>query len=362
MAWICFLWCACVDRGTLDSQDSATSAPVQTGRYDTHMHVRSGGTDTLLAMMDDADVDRVLLTNVPETNLATPGNSFCESHGLGELGDDQRLLEAAWQDHPDRLGLLAGGGSLGPLIQCTDPDRSDDVIDAFRDRAQTLIDTPGFAGFGEMISLHLCMSDTHSYQVALADHPLFIELGHLAAAAGVPIDLHMEAVPEGGLDDPELLAGLNDRCALNPDDVLPATIPPLLALLEQTGATVVWQHIGWDNTGSLTPDVLRQVLADCDAQAGAGACPLAFGLRVAPDPGHNPLVVFEDGEPTTRLKAEWASLIAEYPDRFTLGADEFVGNGDLPAAFSNTWALLGELDEATAAAVGGGNAARIYGL
>ena len=365
MAWICFLWCACVDRGTLDSQDSATSAPVQTGRYDTHMHVRSGGTDTLLAMMDDADVDRVLLTNVPETNLATPGNSFCESHGLGELGDDQRLLEAAWQDHPDRLGLLAGGGSLGPLIQCTDPDRSDDVIDAFRDRAQTLIDTPGFAGFGEMISLHLCMSDTHSYQVALADHPLFIELGHLAAAAGVPIDLHMEAVPEGGLDDPELLAGLNDRCALNPDDVLPATIPPLLALLEQTGATVVWQHIGWDNTGYLTPDTLRDVLTECDRDAAARGreCNLYFALRVPPDPAMSPLLVYERGQPTSELEAAWSSFIHDHADRIMLGADEFVGNEDLPASFEATWStILPGLADEVQSQIAVDNARRVYGL
>jgi len=125
------------------------------------MHLRSGGTDTLLGLMDAADVDRVLLVNVPETNRATPGTPFCDSHALGQLGDDQALLEAAQQEHPERLAPLGGGGSLGPLIQCTDPDDADDVLDAFRERAEQLIATPGFAGFGEMVSLHLCMSDTH---------------------------------------------------------------------------------------------------------------------------------------------------------------------------------------------------------
>ncbi len=326
------------------------------------MHLRSGGTDTLLAMMDEASVATSLVANVPETNQASPGDAFCDSHAQEDLGDDLVLLQAAHGDHPEQLRILAGGGSLGPLIQCTEADDAEVVLDAFRDRVDALIASPGFSGFGEMISLHLCMSESHSYQVALADHPLFLELGHLAADAGVPLDLHMEAVPEGGLDDPDLLASLNARCEANPDVALPATIPPLLTLLQQTGATVVWQHVGWDNTGSLTPDTVRGVLADCTDQAADGTCDLFFGLRVAPDKGHNPLVVYRDGEPTTELQPEWATLIAEHPDRFMLGADEFVGNGDLPASFTSTWALLDALDDETAVAVGGGNAARIYGL
>ncbi len=304
------------------------------------MHLRSGGTDKLLAMMDAAGVARSVLVNVPETHGAAPGASFCDSYAAGQLGDDREALAQARNQHPDRLALMLGGAELGPMIQCTPPaevgslDDPESVISTFRARALALAETPGFAGFGEMISLHLCMDPSHSYQVALADHPLFLELGRIAVELDVPIDLHMEAVPEGGLSDPGLIDSLQSRCTANPD-TLPATIEPLLTLLIETRATVVWQHIGWDNTGQLTPDLLRTVLDECFAEAGS-TCGLYFALRVPPGGGPNRLVAYEAGTPTGPLAPDWAAFIEDFPDRIMLGADEFVGNDDLPAAFTNT--------------------------
>ena len=336
---------------------------------DTHMHLRGGGLDTLLELMDDAGVSRSILVNVPQTNDVVPEDSFCDSYAKGDLSDDLGVLTSAYSGSPEHISLMLGGASLGPVIQCTPADAvgllsdPESPISAFRDQALNLAQTPGFIGFGEMLSLHLCMDASHSYQVALLDHPMFLQLGMIAAAENVPIDLHMEAVPEGGNSDPTLLASLNARCARNPDDALPATIPPLLEFLRETGATVVWQHIGWDNTGDLNPETLRGVMHDCESQAAANgtSCNLYFSLRIPPSPGNSPIVSYSAGEPTDQIHPDWKSFIDDYPDRIMLGADEFVGNADLPPGFDNTWSkVLPGLEPGIARGIGVDNAARVY--
>ena len=52
----------------------------------------------------------------------------------------------------------------------------------------------GAAGFGEMISYHLCMTQRHSFKKAIPNHPLYLLLADIAAERDVPIDIHMEAV------------------------------------------------------------------------------------------------------------------------------------------------------------------------
>lgn len=360
-----------VDEPAVDS-DAETDVAIETdtppgdGRgswIDTHMHVRNGGTGSLLQLMDDEGVEFSVLVNVPETFAVTPGKSFCDSYVDGELVDDLGVIQAARDAYPHRFAVGAGGGSLGPKLQCTPAESVGTLADpsspisAFRAEAESLANTPGFVGFGEMISLHLCMNETHSYQVALANHPLFLELGRVAAELDVPIDLHMEAVPEGGLDDRALLDALNARCERNPDDELPATIPALLDLLE-TGATVVWQHAGWDNTGYFTPEVLQGVFEDCDK---AGPCNLFIALRVPPDKGNSPLMTYSGGLPTNTMDPDWKAFIETHSERVMIGADEFVGSTDLPPGFTNTWSLvLPQFDEDVALEIGSLNARRVY--
>ena len=52
----------------------------------------------------------------------------------------------------------------------------------------------GVAGFGEMTAEHF--AGYTPYQYAPADHPLYLMLADIAAAHNIPIDLHMEAVPQ----------------------------------------------------------------------------------------------------------------------------------------------------------------------
>ena len=71
----------------------------------------------------------------------------------------------------------------------------------FKERAEELL-REGVVGFGEMTAEHF--DGSTPYQYAPADHPLYLMLADIAAEHDVPIDLHMEAVPQ----DMPLPAGL----------------------------------------------------------------------------------------------------------------------------------------------------------
>lgn len=297
----------------------------------------------LVAKMNELGVAKALVVVVPSPGL--PGE------------DDYRDMRRAVQGHPDRLFLMAGGATLGPMIQQTDPDRVTERVRArFRARAEEILEE-GAKGFGEMISYHLCMSDTHSFQQAAADHPLFLLLADIAAANDVPIDLHMEAV-ETEHDTPQNLRG---ACSANPRRIV-ATVPGLEKLLSHNRkARIVWQHIGWDNVGQMRPPLLRRMLErhpnlflalrveDRRRQVGGGG------------PMPNRIV-----DRTGRIRPEWRSLIEDFSDRVMIGADEFFGPNEgvrHPAAsFVGTWAILDQLPHGLSTKIGHDNPARVYRL
>lgn len=299
--------------------------------------------DNLVAKMDELGVGRALVVVVP-----TPGQS-------GE--DDYRDIRRAVGSHSDRLFLMAGGATLGPMIQQTAPDRVTERVRArFRARAEKILEQ-GAVGFGEMISYHLCMSNTHSFQQAAADHPLFFLLADIAAANDVPIDIHMEAV-ETEHDTPENLRG---ACRANPLRIV-ATVPGLEKLLSHNrDARIVWQHIGWDNVGQMRPALLRRLLEshpnlflalrieDRRRQVGGGG----------PMPNR---IVDRRGQ----IQPGWRDLIVDFSDRVMIGSDEFFSpNADVrhPAAsFVGTWAVLDQLQPDLAVKIGHDNPARVYRL
>ena len=258
--------------------------------------------------------------------------------------------------HKDRLAMVAGGGTLNPIIHSIgSSDVPPAVRDMFEDEAERLVGL-GARGFGEMTALHLCMNEKHHYLAASPDHSLFLFLADIAARHDVPIDMHMEAVPK----DIPLPAGLDAACSKNPS-VLKATIPPFERLLAYNRDTrIVWQHIGWDNTGYMTVDLLRRLLRKHPN--------LYLSLRVEARErtrGGEPMpnrVVDEKG----KLRLEWLKLISDFPDRFMIGGDEFVGipgrTPRRPQSFEETWRILDQLPPEIAGKVGHDNAARVYRL
>ena len=110
---------------------------------------------------------------------------------------DFEFFETPVKKHPDRLAFLGGGGSLNIMIlqAVRSGDAGSEVKRKFRERAEEIL-RQGAIGFGEITSEHLPSAASPSYQTAPPDHPLLLLLADIAAQHNVPIDLHMEAIPE----------------------------------------------------------------------------------------------------------------------------------------------------------------------
>ena len=119
----------------------------------------------------------------------------------------------------------------------------------------------------------------------------------------MPIDLHMEAVPQD-MTSPENLK------APNPPR-LHGNFAALERLLSHNPrANLIWAHAGQDNTGYRTPELMRALLS---------RHPNLF-MEIKYDPtalGRNP-PIGADG----KLKAEWLKLYQDFPDRFIIGSDQ----------------------------------------
>jgi predicted TIM-barrel fold metal-dependent hydrolase len=297
----------------------------------------------LLAHMDRYGVAKALLMPPPRTrdNMAR---------------DEVTELAGVVKRHPSRFCLVAGGDVLNPMIHACEPSRvTADVRAQFEKEAERLVKS-GVKAFGEMAGTHLSFKSDHPFEGASPDHPLFLLLAEIAARHNVPIDFHTEAVPA----DIPLPAGF-DRVSQSNPTTLKATIPGLVRLLAHNrNARIVWQHIGWDNTGHMTVELLRRLLT---------AHPNLFlALRVEERPftmGGSPMpnrIVDRDW----RIRAEWRKLFEEFPDRFVVGTDEFFAgtdrSGRSPQSFEETWCILDQLAPELAARIGRQNAARIYNV
>lgn len=304
-------------------------APALTAYVDAHAHY------------DDRDVAasvRAALAALPQQNataifLLTPPDTFDHP---GHFDADAML--AAAKPHRGKLVVVGGGGTLNAVIQRTPPNGvTAEVRGTFQDRAEELLRL-GAAGFGEITAEHFAGGTP--YQSAPADHPLLVLLAQIAARHGVPIVLHMEAVPA----DMPLPARLES----------PPNAPRLrenISAFERllgAGANVIWAHAGADGTGFRTPDLCRRLL-----KAHAN---LFMELKVDPkNPGLNPLV--RDG----KVVPEWLRLFREFPDRFIIGSDQHY---PAPAEGVQRWQaavlLLNQLPEDLRRSIGRDNALRLY--
>ncbi len=262
-------------------------------------------------------------------------------------------LLAIAEKYPDRFAALGGGGSLNVMIQqAVKEGRVTAAMEKeFEARASELA-RKGAAGFGVMAIEHLSLDDNHPYESAPPDHPLFLRLADLAAEYGLPVDVHMEAIPEEMPLPSRLKSPPNPR-VLKPNI---AAFGRLLAHNRQ--AKIVWSHLGWDNTGKRTVDLTRKLLAENPN--------LYVSIRIAA--GLRERKVVKPGFPLDRdgrLKKEWLALFEEFPDRFFIGSDEIVkASDDHPSAGSirSTVSLLDQLPEKLKVRIGYANAYQVYKL
>jgi predicted TIM-barrel fold metal-dependent hydrolase len=214
----------------------------------------------------------------------------------------------------------------------------------FETRAAEIL-SAGAVGFGEMTALHLSFFPGHPFEVAPPDHPLFFLLADIAAQGNVPIDLHMEAAVQ---DTP-----LPGRFMSPPNpSALRENISAFDRLLSHNrGARIVWQHVGWDNTGHMTVPLLRRLL---EAHTN-----LYMSLKINRRslPQNRPLDI--DG----KVPQEWLDLLGSFPDRFVVGADQFFGTPRFSLVNLEAHrSFLSQLPPDLARKVGYENAVRLYRL
>jgi predicted TIM-barrel fold metal-dependent hydrolase len=256
---------------------------------------------------------------------------------------DSEILLAEVKKHSGKLAITGGGGSLNAMIMqsVATGDAGPGVQKKFKARAEELL-RKGVIGFGEMTAEHF--DGFTPYQSAPPDHPLFLILADLAAEHNVPIDLHMEAVPQ---DMP-----------LPPDLKSPPNAPQLHANITAFGrllshnsrAKVIWAHLGSDFTGFRTVELDRRMLL---------AHPnLYMEIKTDPKaPGKN-YPLDSDG----KLKPEWLKLFTEFPDRFIVGSDQHYPE---PKGEDKRWQevilLFNQLPADVRKKIGTENVAAIYG-
>jgi hypothetical protein len=270
----------------------------------------------------------------------------------GREAYDVDQLQIAVRRFPDRFAFLGGGGLLNPLIQARANDHavSGAAREAFTSSAKAIL-AAGARGFGEMTALHFSMRDGHPFEQVRPDHPLFLLLAHIAGDAGVPIDLHMEAVPQD-MPVPQRLLG---RGGSNPPTVT-ANIAAFERLLAHNRrAPIIWAHAGWDNTGQRTPQLMRTLLQ---------RHPNLYMSMKFQRPGtggvSNPL----DGG--RRLRPQWLQLLQDFPDRFLMASDSHIYTDirrqSRVRGIGAAAQFLRQLPEPLARAVGYDNARRLFRL
>ena len=258
--------------------------------------------DLLFAKMETYNIDKIVMMPQP-----FPDDEKYQTN--------MELLAEVISTYPDQLLLFAGGESLNKIIQrhSGQTSVSNQVRDEFEDKALELIDM-GAVGFGELTALHFSLGDGHPFEETSPDHPLFLLLADIAAEHGMPVDIHMEAVPED-MDFP-----WTDRLTSkeNPD-TLQANISAFERLLEHNrDAKIIWAHAGWGNSGFRTTELMDRLFTDHNN--------LYMGIKIGKDDlGVNR--PFTDGGV---LKDEWLELITKHSDRFFMATDQFYSDPDFP--------------------------------
>jgi predicted TIM-barrel fold metal-dependent hydrolase len=319
--------------GAQSPPDEIGAAPVPAviSYIDTHTHFDEKHPDAAVqAVLRAAERE-----NAAKIYLQIPPFSYTDASRF----DAEVILPAA-KKFPDKIGVLGGGGILNSMIleAVSTGTAGPDVQKKFRERAEELV-RAGVSGFGEMAAEHFVGST--GYEYAPPDHPLFLLLADIAAEHGVPIDIHMEAVPQAMALPPDLKSPPN--AARLHENI--AALGPLLS--HNPRAKVIWAHMGTDSTGFRTPELCRQMLR---------AHPnLYMEIKFDPKlPGKNP--VWANGV----VKPEWLALFREFPDRIILGSDQHYSGHDEPGRWQSDVLILNQIPPDLRQKIGFENARRIF--
>ena len=257
--------------------------------------------------------------------------------------DAEVILKVA-KKYGGKVAVLGGGGSLNPMLQqaARSGDAGPEVQKKFKARAEELV-REGVVGFGEMTTEHFVGATP--YQYAPCDHPLMLALADIAAQHGIPINLHMEAVPQAMALPADL------KSPPNPPQLRENVAALERLLTHNPQARIIWAHAGSDNTGYRTPELCRRLLqAHPNLYMEIKVDPAAIGKN-------SPLV----GGATGAIKPDWLALFQDFPDRFVVGTDQHYPE---PKAGAQRWqavvGLLNQLPPDLRHKVAMDNARRLY--
>jgi predicted TIM-barrel fold metal-dependent hydrolase len=318
---------------------TAAPTPAVSPYVDTHVHfdakvVSDPSREVEAALQEAGHENAATLIFMPGPFLPDDANRF-----------DHDAFMIAVKKHPDKLAFQGGGGSLNIMIQQSvhSGDAGPQLQQRFKQRAEQIL-RDGAAGFGEMASEHLSFSPGQAYETAPPDHPLFLLLSDIAAAHGVPIDLHLDVVPRAMPLPSDL------KSPPNPSNLVENLMSFERLLRHNTRAKIVWAHAGSDGLGYRTPDLCRRLF-----QAHSN---LYMEIKIDPlELGKNPPLA--DG----KIKPEWLKLFRDFPDRFVIGTDQHYAWGR-PMTGSQRWQmavfLLNQLPSDLRRKIGKDNALRIF--
>jgi hypothetical protein len=273
--------------------------------------------------------------------------------GLPVTYDCDRMKFIA-RDGKGRFRMNGGGNRINAFIQETSPDDVTDRVRArFRERVDEVL-ACGIVGFGEIAAHHMSMAqmgERHPYEWTPPDHPLLLMLADIAAEKDIPIDLHLDLVPEDmPLPNRPIFNATNPR-------TLKANLAGFERLLDHNkAARIIWAHAGSDPLQTKTPEVLRTLMMR-HANLYASIRP---GMRGGPPP-----VAIFDGQ--LRIKGPWLALLRDFPDRFVLGSDQFHPPSSAmrrtpSEGIENLVKLIDQLPPELARAIGSENANRLFKL
>lgn len=317
---------------------------------DTHAHLDNPGPTQNFRPYIDAAIRRMDAAGIRRSILLPPPQTFARGNNW-----ELEAIRSARERFPDRIALAGGGGSLNGMIQDTPADAVTEAVRRkFRERAEELI-VAGAVAFGEITAHHLSLSrmgPNHPYEWVPPDHPLLLLLADIAAEKGVPIDLHLDLVPE----DMPLPARPIFNTGTTPA-VLKANQPAFERLLAHNRkANIIWAHAGADMLWTRTVAVQAQLLERHPN--------LYMSLRL--NNGGQPPVIALDRNLT--IKPSWMNLLRRFPDRFVFGSDSFHApegarqRGPSDEGLETYRIVMSQLPQEVAEAIGHGNAERLFRL
>jgi predicted TIM-barrel fold metal-dependent hydrolase len=307
------------------------------GIIDTHLHIERDPrrrenleAAIVLRALDSFSIEKAILTPPP----LPPGR--VSRYGLN-------ALRAIAGQQKQRLAFMAGGDTLNPIIQETPRERvSSDVLRRFTELAETIAQS-GAVGFSELAVEHFSSNrGAHPYESSPPDHPLFLALADIAAKHAMPIEIHMEAVPDD-MSFPEI----GRKGGRNPE-TLHANIAALGRLLDHNSqARIVWVHAGWDLIGERTVPLMRRLLHDHTN--------LLMSIKI--EGGH---LTTQPMMPDGGIKPGWIAMLRDFPDRFVIGSDTFIAEGPEPMEAARRF--VDALPSDLVAPIARENALRLYRL